>query len=229
MSIKVDSEPADFNGLRVPAFEFASRPFGLPVQRKGIARRRDGESLVHMPADVRRDIYNKSEHDFSGDICPDASIVDLDKHAIDVFRKTRAERRGLSRARNLSYEQLLEPTVDGKITYTALILFGTRKALGKYLSTSETIFEYRSSDASGSAQQREDFCGGFFLYLDKLWELINLRNDKQHYQDGAFIFDISTLNERVVREALLNAVCHRNYQTGGSIFVRIRPGKAVRF
>ena len=35
-----------------------------------------------------------------------------------------------------------------------------------------------------------------------------------------FIFDIPTFNERVVREALLNAVSHRNYQLSGSVFVR---------
>lgn len=223
LNIKVDFELVDFNGLRVLVFDFASRPIGLPIDRKGVAWWRDGESLVHMPEEVRYKIYNESGHDFSGDICSQAAIDDLDKRAIDVFRNTWAEKRGLTRVMNLSYEQLLEDceaTVDGNITYAALILFGTRKALGKYLSTAETIFEYRSSEASGPAQQREEFREGFFLYFDRLWELVNLRNDKQYYQDGPFIFDISTFNERVVREALLNAVCHRNYQTGGSIFVR---------
>ena len=62
--------------------------------------------------------------------------------------------------------------------------------------------------------------GGFFACYDRVWELVNLRNDKQHYQEGFFVFDIATFNERVVREAILNAVSHRNYQFGGSIFVR---------
>ena len=61
---------------------------------------------------------------------------------------------------------------------------------------------------------------GFFACYDRIWELVNLRNDKQHYQEGFFVFDIFTFNERVVREAILNAVSHRNYQFGGSIFVR---------
>ena len=47
-----------------------------------------------------------------------------------------------------------------------------------------------------------------------------MRNDKQHFQDGFFVFDVSTFNERVVREAILNAVSHRNYQMGGNVFVR---------
>ena len=71
------------------------------------------------------------------------------------------------------------------------------------------MFEYRSSDASGPASQREEFQLGFFSCYDRIWELINLRNDKQHYQDGFFIYDISTFNERVVREAILNAVSHK--------------------
>lgn len=84
----------------------------------------------------------------------------------------------------------------------------------------EIIFEYRSSEASGPANQREEFKVGFFACYDRVWELVNLRNDKQHYQEGFFVFDIPTFNERVVREAILNAVSHRNYQFGGSIFVR---------
>ena len=102
----------------------------------------------------------------------------------------------------------------------ALILFGKRSAIRKFLPQAEIVFEYRSSDASGPASQREEFQSGFFSCYDRIWELINLRNDKQHYQDGFFVYDISTFNERVVREAILNAVSHRMYQMSGSIFIR---------
>lgn len=113
-----------------------------------------------------------------------------------------------------------EAIIDDGITYAALILFGKRSALGKYLPQSEIIFEYRSSNASGPASQREEFRVGFFACYDRLWELINLRNDKQHYQEGFIVYDIPTFNERVVREAILNAASHRNYQMGGNIFIR---------
>lgn len=51
--------------------------------------------------------------------------------------------------------------------------------------------------------------------------------DKQHYQEGFFVYDIPTFNERVVREAILNAVSHRNYQMGGSVFIRQYQNKLV--
>ncbi len=40
------------------------------------------------------------------------------------------------------------------------------------------------------------------------------------FQAGLFRWDIRALNERVVREALLNAITHRDYQNPGSVFVK---------
>lgn len=113
------------------------------------------------------------------------------------------------------------------VTYAALVLFGTRAALGRLLAQAEVIFEYRSSDAAGPAQQRIEYRQGFFSFYDDLWQTIALRNDLQHYQDGLFVLDIPTFAERSVREAVLNAVCHRDYRLGGSVFVRQYPRRIV--
>jgi ATP-dependent DNA helicase RecG len=85
------------------------------------------------------------------------------------------------------------------------------------------VFEYRSAEASGPAQQRVEYRQGFVRYLDDLWNTINLRNDLQHFQDGLFVWDIPTFNEAAVREAILNAVCHRDYKLHGSVFIRQFP------
>ncbi|MDR2589412.1 MAG: ATP-binding protein, partial [Oscillospiraceae bacterium] len=86
--VRVDFEIYhDEKGNRVLVFEVASRPIGLPVQFEGIAWWRDGDSLVPMPEDVRRAIYAEGGHDFSSDICPEATIDDLDSKAIKKFRK----------------------------------------------------------------------------------------------------------------------------------------------
>ncbi|MDP2791847.1 MAG: ATP-binding protein, partial [Rectinemataceae bacterium] len=91
------------------------------------------------------------------------------------------------------------------------------------LGQAEVIFEYRANDATGPAQQRLEFRQGFFSFYDKLWQTIDLRNTNQHYQDGLFIWDIKTFNEGAIREAILNAVSHRDYRNGASIFVRQYP------
>jgi ATP-dependent DNA helicase RecG len=116
-----------------------------------------------------------------------------------------------------------ELVVGGRLTYAALIMLGTREALGRLLGQAEVVFEYRSNDASGPAADRREFRRGFLPVLDQVWQAVNLRNDLQHFQQGLFVWDVPTFDERAVREALLNAVSHRDYRHGGSVFVRQYP------
>lgn len=223
LKIMVDFHLYDHNGKRVLVFEVAERPLGLPVQVDGVAWWYEGDSLIPMPEEIRRKIYGEIGIDFSSQICALACIDDLDIEAVEEFRTKWIEKSGNKRLASLSVEQILRDcaaVVDDGVTYAALVLFGKREALSKYLPQAEIIFEYRSSAAAGAANQREEFRIGFFSCYNRLWELINLRNDKQHYQEGFFVYDIPTFNERVVREVILNAVSHRNYQLGGSVFIR---------
>lgn len=228
LKVMVDFQILYSGKSRVLVFDIASRPLGLPVQIDGIAWWYEGDSLIPLPEEIRRKIYEEIAFDFSEKICPSASIADLDDSAIEAFRAKWIEKSGNHRLASLSCEQLLhdsEAITDEGVTYAALILFGKKAALKRFLPQAEIIFEYRSSNASGPASQREEFRAGFFSCFNRLWELVNLRNDTQHYQEGFFIFDIPTFNESAVREAILNAVSHRNYQLAGSVFIRQYPDK----
>ena len=230
LRVKVDFALHKHEGERVLVFNIASRPVGVPVLLDGIAWWYDGDSHIPMPSDILRDIYFEAEPDFSSDICTGATLDDFDDTAVDVFRSLWAEDSGNNRIKNLPVKQLLTDSgviINDGITYAALILFGNNAALMKHLPQSEVIFEYRSTNAAGPAQQREEFRIGFFAVYDKIWELIDLRNDLQHYQDGFQVLGIKTFNERMTREALLNAASHRSYRLGGSIFVKQYRDKLV--
>lgn len=223
LKINIDFRLFNYKGKRILVFDVKSRPIGLPVQYDGIAWVYEGDVLKPMPEDMRRKIYDEAGVDFSGTICAGATVEDLDETAIENFRAKWIEKRGNKQLATLSKEQLLHDCggiTDEGVTYAALILFGKNSSIIRYLPQAEIVFEYRSSEASGPANQREEFKAGFFACYDRIWELINLRNDKQHYQEGFFVFDIATFNERIVREAILNAVSHRDYRFGGSIFIR---------
>lgn len=211
---------------RVLVFEVPSRPIGMPVQYKGTYWMRGGEELVPMTPDMLKRIFDESGPDFSAEICPKATLTDLAPEAIDRFRSIWARRSGNDTLRELAAEQLLEDAEllnDGGITIAALILLGSAKALSRHLAQAEIVFEYRSNEASIAYQQRKEFREGFFLIHDRLWDAINLRNDVFQYQDGLFRQEIPTFNESVVREAILNAVSHRDYRLGGSVFIRQYP------
>jgi len=223
LQVRVDFQVYEYNGKRILVFEIASRPIGLPVQVDGITWWRKGDSLVPMSSKEMHRIFIEGGQDFSDEICKGATIKDLDKNAVEAFRKQWISKTGNKTLKSLTAEQLMidcGAIINNEITYAALVLFGSNKSLRRFLPQAEIIFEYRSKNSAGPAQHRVEFTIGFFACFDAIWDLVNLRNDKQHYQDGLFVLDVPTFNERVVREALLNAVSHRNYQMSGSIFVR---------
>lgn len=213
---------------RVLIFQVPPRPIGDAIEYEGTYWMRAGESLVPMTKDMLKRIFAEVNPDFSGQICKEATIDDLDPEAIEKFRALWMRKSGNTSLSHLSVSQLLldaELIYKEGVTYAALILLSKNHALRSLLPQGEVIFEYRFNEEPGPAHQRIEFTEAFLLYFDDLWQTINLRNDKQHFQDGFVILDISTFNERVVREAVLNAVTHRDYRSAGSVFVRQFPRK----
>lgn len=228
LGLRVDVTIVNHTDGRVLVFEVPSRPVGTPIGYDGAYLMRAGEGLVPMTADMLARIFDEAVPDYSAEICPRATLDDLDPAAIENLRGMWARKSGNEALRNLSAEQLLddaELVVDGGVTYAALVLLGTHRALGRHLAQAEVIFEYRSSEASTPFQQRREFREGFFLFDEELWNVINARNEVYQYEEGLFVGDIPTFDYRVVREGLLNAVSHRDYRLGGSTFVRQFPKK----
>jgi ATP-dependent DNA helicase RecG len=223
---RVPIEEYFHEGKRVLIFHVPTRPPGSAWSHNGVFWMRAGDSLVGMSDDQLRAIHAETGPDFSAEICSDATIEDLSPEAIQDFRNRWAKKANQPRILNFSNEQTLidaELMMDEGITYAALVLFGRSRSLGRLIGQVEVVFEYRSTEATGPAQDRVDNRMGFFLFQDDLWNRIDLRNDKQSYQDGLFRYEIPTFDEMVIREAVLNAVCHRDYRLGGSIFIRQYP------
>jgi ATP-dependent DNA helicase RecG len=91
-------------------------------------------------------IFDEAVPDFSAEICPNATLDDLDPAAIENLRGMWARKSGNEGLYTLSPEQLLndaEIIVDGGVTFAALVLLGTHRALGRHLAQAEVIFEYR--------------------------------------------------------------------------------------
>ncbi len=226
IGLRIDAAELSHSNGRVLIVSVPPRPIGTPVHYRGSYWMRRGEDLVPMGPEVLKSVFDEAQPDYSAEICEAATADDLDPSAVERLRTLWYNATGNDALVSLDQAQILEDaelTIDGAVTYAALILLGSHKALGRHLAQAETIFEYRSSDGSVSYQQRQEFRKGFLLYLDQLWDLIASRNEVHLYQDGLFRREIATLNEVVVREALLNAMAHRDYRHGGSIFVRQYP------
>ncbi|MBM3463745.1 MAG: transcriptional regulator [Armatimonadetes bacterium] len=226
LRLRIEAEVLAHPDGPVIVFTVPSRPIGTPIGVEGAFWMRVGESLTPMSPDALKKIIDESGLDFSSEICPKATLQDLDDRAVNVFREKWKKKSGDDSIGKRSKAQTLEDAeliVDGQITYAALILLGTRPALGRLLPNAELIFEYRTSESATHSQQRKEHREGFFLWHDEVWDIVNLRNDTHKFQDQLFVWDIPTFNETAIREVILNAVSHRDYKLGGSIFMRQYP------
>jgi ATP-dependent DNA helicase RecG len=223
---RIPIEEYQHDGKRVMIVRVPSRLPGTAWQHKGSFLMRAGDALVPMSDDQLRRIHEETGPDFSAELCDGACFEDLASEAIAMLRTLWQRKVPDQDIANRPVERLLtdaELLVGGRVTYAALILLGTREALGRHLAQAEIVFEYRPNEVPGPAADRHELRRGFLTVLDKVWQLVNLRNDKQHFQQGLFVWDVPTFNERAVREAVLNAVSHRDYRHGGSVFVRQYP------
>jgi len=210
-------------GRRVLIVHIPARSLGTAWSERGTYWIRVGESLVPMTDEQLRAIHSEVSPDFTAAVAAGVTTADLDPAAIAEFRHRWARRAGNERITSWDDRDTLqnaELLQDGELTNAAILLMGTGSCLSRNLPQAEVIFEYRSSEVAGPAQERVEFREGFLLFHDRIWDRINQRNDRQSYQDGLFRVDVPTFDEAVIREALLNAVAHRDYRLSGSVFVR---------
>jgi len=226
LHIRPDVTEIEHPDGRVLMFDFPPRPIGTPIQHGGTYWMRSGESLVGMTPDQLGRIFAEAVPDFTAQICAGATLEHLSVEAIERFQQLWLRKSGNETLRHMDPARLLEDAellYPEGVTYAALILLGSRIALGRFLAQAEVVFEYRSHPGSVAYQARTEHREGFFLFDDALWTEINLRNEIYPYQVGLFKYDIATFNEKSVREAILNAVCHRDYRYAGNVFVRQFP------
>jgi len=226
VGLRIDIDEVQHPAGRVLAFHVPPRPVGTPLHREGRYLMRSGDSLVAMSQDQLRRIFAEVENDFSATLVHEARLVDLDLSAIERLQGAWLNKSKNPNLAKLSAEHLLSDAgllCEGRVTIAALILLGKSAAITRWLSQAEVIFEWRDRENAVSFQDRREFRAAAFSFLEELWSLINLRNTRQQYRDGLFAREIPTFNQEAVREAILNAISHRDYRATGSVFVRQSP------
>ena len=102
------------------------------------------------------------------------------------------------------------------LNYASLILFGKKEKIDQLLPGSEIIFEWRQSAKKIPHDYRINWRESFFKIYDEVWKTINARNLRMPFQEGLFQREIFAFSEKPIREALLNAVAHRDYTISSS-------------
>jgi len=219
----------DNNKKRVLVIDVVPRPIGRVFKFEDIALMRVGEELKAMSDEVYLKIIQEQEPDFSQQICQGLLIDDLDESAIEIMKDKYSIKQKNHGFKFLSKEQVLtdlDLLKSGNLTNAALILLGKEDVLKEKLPQAAVMLEYRTAESQIHFDNRQKFQQPFFVMVEKIWNLINLRNGSIPVREGVFnTFEIPLFNEEVIREALNNAISHRDYRRQSETIIKQYPLK----
>lgn len=169
--------------------------------------------------------------DPSSQVVASARWEDLDPLEFERFRRSVRERRGrsdesllelpdLELAKSLSVVEA-NGTVRG-VKLAALLLFGKEDALFRYVPTHEVAYQaLRALDV----EINDFFRWPLLRVTEEIEARIRARNREQELLVGVLRVGVPDYSERALREALANALIHRDYQRLGAVHFQWRPDR----
>jgi ATP-dependent DNA helicase RecG len=215
---------------RVLVIEIPPRPIGKLFRFEDVPLMRVGEELKPMSDEMIFQILQEHEPDFSAEVCEGVNINDLDKDAIRILKQKYATKQKNPDFLTLPDEQVLSDLLlikGNKVTNAALILVGKQEVLNAELPQAAVFLEFRKSESLVPYTNRQEYRQPFYKMIDLLWHDIDLRNDKIDVNENSYIFNIPYFNEEVIREAINNAIAHRDYRRNSETIIKQYPQKMV--
>ncbi len=173
-----------------------------------------GEAIRHLAA-------TKSSADFESEAVAGATLVDLDKDILDEYMKRRSER-GVALSPGTLQDHLVEIGAmleDGTPTVAGMLLFG--KTPQTFLPQSGLIFvkfpgnDARGRDGLAGYGRRVEIQGPIARVIERAWNVVNEEMRVEAVVTGLKRQEMPEYPSFAVREALVNAVCHRDYRLSG--------------
>ncbi|PNY80311.1 helix-turn-helix domain-containing protein [Deinococcus koreensis] len=210
-------------GARVLAVFVPQAPYVLAAP-DGSVIAWDGAHLVPVTPSEAEPV---ADQDFTATVPPDASLADLDPAEVARLRGL-GRRIEAARLPDLDFLRelgLLIPSHGAlRPTLAAILLAGTPAALRAHVPQSEVCY-YHHAGSDVEFQFREDLLRPIPALLTRLAELIQARNRFTPVQVGLFRIEVWDQDEAVYREALLNALTHRDYTLRDAVHVHHHPDR----
>ena len=211
------------NGARVLAVFVPQAPYVLAAP-DGAVIAWDGLHLVPVSPAFSE---VSADQDFTAVIPPDASLADLDPAEVARLRSL-GRRIAAANLPDLDFLRelgLLHPSGGAlRPTLAAILLAGTPAALKAHVPQAEVCY-YHHASGDVDFHFREDLLRPIPALLTRLAELIQARNRFTPVQVGLFRIEVWDQDEAVYREALLNALTHRDYTLRDVVHVHHYPDR----
>ncbi len=164
--------------------------------------------------------------DYSASPIPEASHTDLDPIERERLRRAIELYRGDSSLLALDDDELdgalgFIRTINGvKVpTLTGLLMIGKENAIRTHLPTHEVAFQVLENT---QVRINNFYRTPLLRTFERLMEQFEAQIEEDELQWGIFRVSIPTYDRRTFREAIVNALVHRDYSQLGTVFVRLQ-------
>jgi ATP-dependent DNA helicase RecG len=216
LAIEVDSYPEPCATATGRALRRAIGPDGKP------------QTVPFYPRDQRSRRVDLGLLDFSAQPLEAVGWDDLDPLEFERLRQTVARLRGDQALLELSSEDIakalrLVETRRGRLVpnVAGLLLLGREEVIRDTLPTHQCYFQVL--DDQGNVRANDPFPRPLLSILGELESRFAARNEEQEVSVGLFRVPVPDYPSEGFREALNNAVLHRDYSRLGAVYVQWHP------
>lgn len=202
-------------------------PAGIPphTTSDGVGRIRVGkESKPLTGSDLARLVALSGQRDATRELLPGSTLADLDPEEIRRFQRSlgaEGARAELARLESGELLENLELVREGQVALAGILLLGRSAALARWAPQHEVIFLRYKTDTRYDV--RHDLRGPLLAVLDAVERLLTA-----HLQvgsvgtDGFRELSLPDLTWFTAREAILNALVHRDYFLRQAVYIELR-------
>ncbi|MCP4601626.1 MAG: hypothetical protein GY847_14125 [Proteobacteria bacterium] len=213
IAIEVDSYPEPCATASGKSLRRAIGPDGKP------------QSVPFYPRDQKSRRIDLGLLDHSAQTIEGTSIGDLDPLEIERLRKTIRRLRGDQRLLDLDDEALVKALklVDSQgeqivPNVSGILLVGKQQTLEQVLPTHEIRFQV--IEANGDVRVNESLHTPLLAALERVEDRFSFRNEEKEVQAGLFRLPVPDFSPEGFREAVNNAVLHRDLTRLGAVYIQ---------
>jgi ATP-dependent DNA helicase RecG len=196
------------------------RPYGTAA---GLYKQRVGKNCMPLdPVLFQQAQVQTAAVDWSGAPAQDVTPRDLDPLQIERARqilRSKAPSSGLLELPDPDFLQGLEAVRDGQVTHAGMLLFARREVLAQRCPQAQ--FHYVLHDSETTVARNDIDRLPLLEAVDRMEQVLTgPLNPEKELELGLFKLRVPQYPVEGVREAILNALTHRDYLNPGEILVR---------
>jgi ATP-dependent DNA helicase RecG len=200
-------------------------PRGMPphTTTEGVGKIRVGKECKPLTGSDLSRLFAGGQRDLTAETLPGATLADLDPEQIKLLQRTIETEGGSEGLAGLSPEELLrnlELVRDGEVTLAAVLLLGRSPALARWAPQHEVVFLRFKTQTRYDVQR--NLKGPLLAVLDALRRILDAHLRLASLEAGGFgQLSIPDLTWWAAREAVLNALVHRDYFLRQSVHIEL--------